>query len=80
MNHFDTDNREFAKSFVKYGVIPTDKDLPYEADEESAMGNYVHPLKDMKKMKKTVRIGEHELREIISKSITKIISEMLKQK
>lgn len=53
MNYFDTDNREFAKHFVKYGLIPTDKELQYDASEESAMGGYVHPMKDLEQIKKT---------------------------
>ena len=51
MNYFDTDNRKFAKEFVDYGVISTDDTLPYKASEESAMGEYVHPLKDMRSIK-----------------------------
>ena len=51
MNYFDTDNRKFAKEFVDYGVFSTDDTLPYKASEESAMGEYVHPLKDMRSIK-----------------------------
>ena len=29
MNHFTTDDRYFAKYYTKYGVIPTDEELPY---------------------------------------------------
>lgn len=60
MNHFDTDNREFAKHFVKFGLIPTDDELPYEASEESAMGGYVHPMKDIEKFRKKKLMNDEE--------------------
>ena len=70
MNYFDTDNREFAKHFVKYGLIPTDKELQYDASEESAMGGYVHPMKDLEQIKKQNR-NKHEDKDIKTENMSK---------
>ena len=70
MNYFDTDNREFAKHFVKYGLIPTDKELQYDASEESAMGGYVHPMKDLERIKKQNR-NKHEDKDIKTENMSK---------
>lgn len=81
MSHFDQDDRYFANYFVKYGVIPTDDELPYEASEDSAMGEYVHPLDDMERFNKAaVKISEGKLKEIIAKSIKKVLSESLRKR
>lgn len=80
MSHFDQDDRYFADYFVKYGVIPTDDELPYEASEDSAMGEYVHPMDDMenfnkKQREKNMKIDENKLKAIIAESIRKVLSE-----
>lgn len=74
MNYFDTDNRKFAKEFVDYGVFSTDDTLPYEASEESAMGEYVHPLKDIKRIKVT----KPQLHDIIRESVKRVLKEEIK--
>ena len=81
MSHFDQDDRYFADYFVKYGVIPTDDELPYEASEDSAMGEYVHPMDDMeifnkKQIGKNMKIDESKLKAIIAESVANILSEM----
>ena len=80
MSHFDQDDRYFADYFVNYGVIPTDDELPYEASEDSAMGEYVHPMDDMenfnkKQREKNMKIDERKLKAIIAESIRKVLSE-----
>lgn len=94
MNYFDTDNRKFAKEFVDYGVFSTDDTLPYKASEESAMGEYVHPLKDMRSIKlhkvkdksidsmnnNRIRLTESQLRRIVKESVDSILKEGSKKK
>lgn len=80
MSHFDQDDRYFADYFVNYGVIPTDDELPYEASEDSAMGEYVHPMDDMenfnkKQIEKSMKIDESKLRAIIAESIKRVLKE-----
>lgn len=87
MNYFDTDNRKFAKEFVDYGIFSTDDTLPYKASENSAMGEYVHPLNDMKNIKLTkpklhgmkknrIKMTESQLSRVIKESVRSILQEM----
>ena len=86
MNHFTTDDRYFAKYYTKYGVIPTDEELPYKASENSASGKYVHPDEDnnkgksnkhmkQKQNKQTTKLNESKLRKIIKESIKNVLNE-----
>lgn len=93
MNYFDTDNRKFAKEFVDYGVFSTDDTLPYKASEESAMGEYVHPLKDMRSIKlhkikdkridsmnnNNIRLTESQLHKVIRKCVTETLESLNKE-
>lgn len=86
MNHFTTDDRYFAKYYTKYGVIPTDEELPYKASENSASGKYVHPDEDnnkgksnkhmkQKQNKQTIKLNESQLRNIIKESVQSVLRE-----
>lgn len=80
MNHFTSDDRYFAKHYTQYGMIPTDKELPYKASENSACGKYVHPDDDNNSnkkhnMKKRVRLTESKLNRVVKESVNKIIFE-----
>lgn len=86
MNHFTTDDRYFAKYYTKYGVIPTDEELPYKASDNSASGKYVHPDDDnnkgksnkhmkQKQTKQTIKLNESQLRNMIKESITNCLNE-----
>lgn len=87
MNYFDTDNRKFAKEFVDYGIFSTDDTLPYKASENSAMGEYVHPLNDMKNIKLTkpklhgmkknrIKMTESQLNRVIRESVNTVLNEI----
>lgn len=86
MNHFTTDDRYFAKHYTKYGVIPTDEELPYKASDNSASGKYVHPDEynnkvksnkhiKQKQTKQTIKLNESQLRNMIKESITNCLNE-----
>ena len=91
MNHFTTDDRYFAKHYTKYGVIPTDEELPYKASDNSASGKYVHPDEDnnkgksnkhmkQKQTKQTIKLNESQLRNIIKESIKMVLKENMEPK
>jgi hypothetical protein len=71
MNRFSTDDRYFAKHYTKYGVIPTEDELPYKASEISACGKYVHPERDREKYTKK-KVSEKQLRQIIRETLNKL--------
>lgn len=80
MNHFTFDDRYFAKHYTQYGVIPTDKELPYKASENSACGKYVHPDDDNNgnkkhNMKKRIKLTESQLNRVVKESVRKTLSE-----
>ena len=91
MNHFTTGDRYFAKHYTKYGVIPTDEELPYKASDNSASGKYVHPDEDnnkgksnkhmkQKQTKQTIKLNESQLRNIIKESIKMVLKENMEPK
>lgn len=80
MNHFTSDDRYFAKHYTQYGMIPTDKELPYKASENSACGKYVHPDDDNNgnkkhNMKRKIKLTESQLNRVVKESMKAILKE-----